>query len=55
MTLSRYRALHALALAFLERNPISIKDLIGTGKSQKRFDEDPKYEPALQIAQPLCV
>ncbi len=31
----------ALSLAFLERNPISIKDLIGTGKSQKRFDEVP--------------
>ena len=31
----------ALSLAFLERNPISIKDLIGTGKNQKRFDEVP--------------
>ncbi|MAO22980.1 MAG: DNA polymerase I [Phycisphaerae bacterium] len=31
----------SLSLAFLERNPISIKDLIGTGKSQKRFDEVP--------------
>ena len=31
----------ALSLALLDRSPISIKDLIGTGKSQKRFDEVP--------------
>ena len=34
-------SMDALSLAFLERSPISIKDLIGTGKSQKRFDEVP--------------
>ncbi len=30
-----------LALALLERENLSIKDLIGTGKNQKRFDEVP--------------
>lgn len=30
-----------LALAYLDRTNISIKDLIGTGKNQKRFDEVP--------------
>ncbi|MFG0314321.1 MAG: DNA polymerase, partial [Phycisphaerales bacterium] len=34
-------SMDALSLAFLERSPISLKDLIGTVKSQKRFDEVP--------------
>ncbi len=38
-----------LALAFLERTNLSIKDLIGTGKKQKRFDEVP-----LELAGPYA-
>lgn len=38
-----------LALAFLDRTNISIKDLIGTGKNQKRFDE-----VALDLAGPYA-
>jgi DNA polymerase I len=38
-----------LALAFLERTNLSIKDLIGTGKNQKRFDEVP-----LELAGPYA-
>ncbi len=38
-----------LALAFLDRTNLSIKDLIGTGKSQKRFDEVP-----LELAGPYA-
>ncbi len=38
-----------LALAFLERTNLSIKDLIGTGKNQKRFDEVP-----LELASPYA-
>jgi DNA polymerase-1 len=34
-------AMDALAMALLNRQNISIKDLIGTGKNQKRFDEVP--------------
>lgn len=34
-------SMDALALALLGRENISIKDLIGTGKKQKRFDEVP--------------
>jgi DNA polymerase I len=34
-------SMDALALAMLGRQNISIKDLIGTGKDQKRFDEVP--------------
>ena len=38
-----------LALAFLDRTNVSIKDLIGTGKNQKRFDEVP-----LELAGPYA-
>ena len=38
-----------LALAFLDRTNLSIKDLIGTGKNQKRFDEVP-----LELAGPYA-
>jgi len=38
-----------LALAFLDRTNLSIKDLIGTGKNQKRFDEVP-----LELAAPYA-
>lgn len=38
-----------LSLAFLERTNLSIKDLIGTGKNQKRFDE-----VALELAGPYA-
>ena len=38
-----------LSLAFLERTNLSIKDLIGTGKNQKRFDEVP-----LELASPYA-
>ena len=38
-----------LARAYLDRTNISIKDLIGTGKSQKRFDE-----VALELAGPYA-
>lgn len=38
-----------LALAFLDRTNLSIKDLIGTGKKQKRFDE-----VALELAGPYA-
>ena len=38
-----------LALAFLERTNLSIKDLIGSGKKQKRFDEVP-----LELAGPYA-
>jgi DNA polymerase-1 len=38
-----------LALAFLERTNLSIKDLIGSGKNQKRFDE-----VALDLAGPYA-
>lgn len=34
-------AMDALAMALLNRQNISIKDLIGSGKNQKRFDEVP--------------
>lgn len=34
-------SMDALAMALLDRQNISIKDLIGTGKNQKRFDEVP--------------
>ncbi len=34
-------SMDALAMALLSRTNISIKDLIGTGKNQKRFDEVP--------------
>lgn len=34
-------SMDALAMAMLARQNISIKDLIGTGKNQKRFDEVP--------------
>ncbi|RMH25627.1 MAG: DNA polymerase I [Planctomycetota bacterium] len=42
--LDAYRSSHsmdALAMALLDRQNISIKDLIGSGKNQKRFDEVP--------------
>lgn len=38
-----------LSLAFLDRTNLSIKDLIGTGKNQKRFDE-----VALELAGPYA-
>lgn len=44
-------SMDALALALLKRQNISIKDLIGTGKNQKTFDQVPLEQAAVYAAE----
>ncbi len=44
-------SMDALALALLNRQNISIKELIGTGSKQKRFDEVPLAQAAVYAAE----